>query len=58
MLQSEDDTEPPPPNWNRLFNYGWDRQRVEVSLSQSSNVSFVLFISVALGRAEDDALGK
>lgn len=57
MPQSEDDTETPT-NWNTLFNYGWDCQRVEVSLSQSSNVSFVLFISVALGCAEDDALGK
>lgn len=57
MPQSEDDTETPT-NWNRLFNYGWERQRVEVSLSQTSNVSFVLFISVALGCAEDDALGK
>lgn len=57
MPQSEDDTETPT-NWNALFNYGWDCQRVEVSLSQSSNASFILFISVALGCAEDDALGK
>lgn len=49
---------PKPPNWNTLFNYGWDCQWVEVSLSPSSNISFVLFISVELGCAEDDALGK
>lgn len=57
MPQSEDDTETPT-KWNTLFNYGWGRQRVEASLSQSSNVSPVLFISVALGCADDDALGK
>lgn len=57
MPQSEDDTETST-NWNTLINYGWECQRVEVSLNQSSNVSSVLFISVALGCAEDDALGK
>lgn len=33
-----------PVNWNTLFNYELDCQRVEFSLSQSNNVCFILFI--------------
>lgn len=47
-----------PANWNTLFNYELECQRVKCSRSQSSNTCFVLFISVTLGRAEDDDLGK
>lgn len=47
-----------PANWNTLFNYELECQRVKCSPGQSSNTCFVLFISVTLGRAEDDDLGK
>lgn len=47
-----------PANWNTLFNYELECQRVKRSPSRSSNTCFVLFISVTLGRAEDDDLGK
>lgn len=47
-----------PANWNTLFNYELECQRVKCSPSRSSNTCFILFISVTLGCAEEDDLGK